>query len=170
MKVTGYQLKEAIRRWELRRDGAHQQFSDTLWAFAGEDKPAPDTVMKLYTTAEGNIAVLQTAQAEYNLTVQVDVQGHIVALAGAIKRLGGAQRAEKMWREAVASKRDRYYDRDPRTKKADEERAQAVLPLETLLDRAAKAAAFTGALRAAIAEGNSKEVDIKDLDAALLTE
>jgi hypothetical protein len=171
MNVTGYQLKEAIRRWELRRDGARQQFADTLWRFEGETKPSPDEVMKLYKDAETAIAVLQTAQAEYNLGVKVDVQGHTVALAGAIKRLGGAQRAEKMWSEATASKNSRYYyDRDPRTKKTDEERAQAVLPLDQLLDRAAKAASFTGALRAAIAEGNSKEVEIAELDAALLRE
>jgi hypothetical protein len=171
MKTTGYQLREAIKRWETRRDAAAAQFSEALWRFKDEDKLSPDDIMGIFTKAEDAVGRLQTVQSKYNLLVQVTVQGREMSLTEAVKLVGGAGRAEKMWREASTSTGRSLYDGSSRTvKKQDEEHAVRVLALPALLERSTKAARYTSVLKAAIAEANAREADIKDLDSALLTE
>src|SRR5579885_1022293 len=104
MKVTGYQIREAIRKQELQRDTVISQFNASLFKFEGEEKLSPDDVAKMFTQAEQAIANLQTGLARYNLYVVIDVLGDKMTLAEGVKRLGGAGRLEKLWREAATAK------------------------------------------------------------------
>lgn len=173
MKVNGFLLQQAIKRWELRRDTASNQFSDTLFKFKDETKASPDSVFKDFVTAEDAIVKLETAQAKYNLKVIVDLApGRQMTLTEAVKRLGGAGRGEKMWKTATNPKKDRYGYGSPTERTSNTERATYVLSTSEMMSRADKAAQSTGLLRAAIARGNGTEFDAADigLEPALLTE
>jgi hypothetical protein len=167
MKVTGYQLREAIRRHELRRDAAATQFNESLWRFEDEDKISPDDLHTLFVEAEKTIGVLQVGQMRYNRAVALNVTGEKMTLAEGVKRIGGAGRIEKMWRESVG-KKDRY-GRDPsdRTRSSDTQHVVRALSVKECMDRTSRTAKFAGALRAAIAEANSREVEVEGLDPSL---
>ena len=168
MKVTGYQLREAIRRHELARDTAANLFKDSLHKFQGEDKANPMDAMNQFKEAGSAVVTLQTAQQRYNLAVSVEVQGKQVTLSEAVKSLGGAGRAEKMWRDAVSQKKDRYDYQNNLERSKDTERAVRVVPYETAMKQANASAGYAGAVRAAIATGNATEVEIENLDASVL--
>lgn len=170
MKVTGYMLQNTLRELQHTRDMAASQFDGSLKAFDGEEDKDPRAVMAAYLDAEARIATIQTAQARYNLEVVVPVVGFkVMSLSEAVKRVGGAGRAEKMWRSAAVSKKDDYsYHKDSRSK--DEEYAKNTITPQEALDLAKKAAKFASALREAIQVGNSKELEIEGLDPALFTE
>jgi len=157
--ITGYLLREAIRRWELRRDTASNQFEDSLTKFPGETKPDPNGLSAQFAHAEDVIAKLQTAQNRYNLAIEVEVLNGTMTLAEAVKRLGGAGRLEKMWRTAAggSNKKDRYgYQSD--TRQAGEIRAEKTVSVQVAMDNANRAAVFAGAIRAAIATGNGTQM------------
>jgi hypothetical protein len=159
MQVTGFTIREAIKRWEMIRDAASKQWNDSLFVFEKEDNISPDDIMKTYTNAERAVASLQTAQARFNIQTKVKVLVEEMTLAEAVKLLGGAGRAEKMWKShATNTGRDRYSSRDnSRSKEA--EYAKRSISTKDCLSRATAAAKFAGALRASIAEGNSAKID-----------
>lgn len=169
MKVNGFQLREAVRRWELIRENAAKQFPATHWAFEGEtDRLTPDATMERYVQADTAIAKLQTWQQQYNLSVPLDVLGFHMTLSEAVKRLGAAGRAEKMWRVALNDEgQERYSNRRDIVRPKDEIRAKKLMKPDALMERANKASKFSGALRAAIAKGNVTEVELP-VDPALL--
>ena len=170
MKTTGYKLRHAIREAEHIKNIAAGQWDDSLHAFPGEDetKAAPQVLMAKYVECENRLAALQLAQTRYNLAVTVTVQGQPMTLCEAVKRVGGAGRAEKMWRAASsAEKKDRYgYNRDL-TRNSTEIRAVRTISIEAALLEAKRAARYASALREAIEVGNSTEVEIENLDSSL---
>jgi hypothetical protein len=167
MKVTGYQLREATRRFELQRDTAARQFKSSLYTFEGETKEDPRAVMQDLWEYENRVVKLQEAQQKYNLQITVEVWGDKFSLARAVKMLGGAGRAAKMWREAVADKEDRYGYRNERERNKDTEIARKILPYDIAMKEANKADGYAGALRAAIAMGNATSLEIEGLDPKL---
>lgn len=165
MKVTGYKLQHTLRELTHTRDIAAGQFDNSLKFFPGDEKGDPKAVMAAYLEAEAKIARLQTGQALYNLKVPVDVLGKRMTLSEAVKLVGGAGRAEKMWRSVAAPKKDRYgYDRDERTEGTIVAQ-RTITPVEAAA-LAKEAARWASALREAIQTGNAVEVEI-ELDPAL---
>ena len=168
MKITGYKLRHAIREAEHIKNLAASQWDDSLHAFPGESKSSPTVLMAKYQDAENRLAQLQLAQTQYNLTVMVDVQGIPMTLCEAVKRVGGAGRAEKMWRAAAGGeKKDRYSYRNDLTRNTTEIRAERTISVEAALDQAKKSSRHAAALREAIETGNATEVNIEGLDSSL---
>lgn len=168
MQITGYRLREAIRAHELRATMHQQQFENSLKAFPDEKKESPTSLAEKYSEAERAVARLQTAQARYNLQVEVEVAGEKMTLCEAVKRVGSAGRLEKFWREAASGgKKDRYSLGREDVRNTDEIRAVETISREDAGRLAAKAARFAGALRQAIAVANATSIDIKDLDSRL---
>lgn len=165
MKVTGYKLREAIRRVELQRDTVAGLFKDSLYVFEGESKADPIELMKKFRDAEYAVAALQEAQQRYNLRVSLLVYGKVLSLAVAVKMLGGAGRTAKMWRDAIAKREDRY-GRDLERSR-DTEAAKRVVAYDVALREANKADAYAGELRAAVAAGNATEMEIEELEPVL---
>lgn len=160
MKVTGYKFQHALRELGHARDIAAGQFDNSLMKFPGEDKPKPQALMVAYAEAEAKIARLQTAQADYNLRVKVLVLDKTMTLSEAVKLVGGAGRAEKMWRGVAAPKKDRYgYDHD--TRDPDVLVAQKTISVEEAAALAKKAARWASALREAIQVGNATEMEFQ---------
>lgn len=170
MKITGYKIREALRRWQLRRDTADGQFNGTLRKFEGDESLHPDAVAKLILDAETAIANLQTCQTQYNLGVRVDVQGFgQVSLLTCIKSVGGLGRLEKKWRAASAPKVDRYGLglSDEMTRDPTQQVARRVISFEEASKRTEVLDKKLGALREAIAVGNAQLFEVSNLDATL---
>ena len=165
MKVTGYMIREALRRWSLKREAASGQFEDSLKVFEDEKKATPLEVMTDFRAADLSIALLQVVQDRYNLAVYVEVNAGAeetvrITLASAVKLVGGVGRAEKMWRSAAKPKGDGYsYGRNADVRKSDEIRARNVMDVKDLLSESEKMARYAASLRQAIALGNGQEVD-----------
>jgi hypothetical protein len=161
MKITGYKLKELIKRAEMVRDTVASHFNGSLHKFEGDDKDGPQDVVAKFRKADLALAQVQTVQARYNLAVEVEVLGEKMSLMEAVKRVGGAGRVEKMWRSASGEKKDRYsYRDDDLTREAGQIRAKRTINKSQTLELAQEAAKIAGSLRAAIAEGNSVEVEL----------
>ena len=168
MKITGYALREAIKRHELRRETAAGQFDGSKHAFEDEKKDSLQKVMEAFLTAETAVAKLQTAQMRYNLAVTIDVAGFgSMTLAEAIKVIGGLGRGAKMWKSVAAPKRDRYASEPSRERDPGRIFAKAQISTSDAVKLASEADKRCGALRAAIAVGNAREVDVEGLDGSL---
>lgn len=170
MKVTGYKIQHALRELESARELAHTQFTENVMQFdSQEEKLELPEVFARFTTLESKIAQLQVQQANYNLSVKVDVLGSSMTLHQAVKLVGGAGRAEKMWRDVVkgsASKSNRYsYGAETRSK--DQEYAKRSISVAEALGHAKLASRTAAALRQAIQLGNASEQEL-DLDPSLL--
>lgn len=169
MLVSGYQIREATHRHELARDTAAQLFKKSTFAFSDDEPLDPKKVMEDFQSEEHAVVRLQEAQQRYNLLVTVNVQGVEMTLGAAVKSLGGAGRAEKMWRETIIIK-DRYGStvRDMERSK-DTLVAKRVVGINEATKLANKAAGYAGALRAAVATGNATKVEIESLDESLFS-
>lgn len=164
MEVNGFQIREALKRWERRKKTADSLFKETLWSFEDAGK-APDSrkVAEEYKRSDLAVARLQELQQKFNSQVNLDVLGQKMTMALAIKILGGAGRLEKMWSGAVTDQGgDRYYRRE-NSRKADDIYACRTVSQEDCAKLADEAAHFSSALRNAIAVGNTQKVSIGDV-------
>jgi hypothetical protein len=156
VKITGYALREAIKRWQLRRDTASNLFDASIRKFEDETKESPVEVMKQLSQAEQAIAALQEVQSRYNL--EVPVMG--MSLCKAIKLVGGAGRMEKMWRNVAAPIKDRY-GRDSDVRDKTQEVAKPTVSSREAAVLASDAARWAGSLRSGISVANAIEIDLE---------
>lgn len=171
MKVTGYRIQHALRELEAARELAHQQFTENVMQFdSQEDKLELPEVFGRFTTLERKIAQLQIQQATYNLGVQVQVGSETMSLHEAVKLVGGAGRAEKMWKDVVKGNKSSSsrYNFTPETRSKDQEYAKRSISVADALGHAKLAARMASSLRQAIQVGNATEVDLPGLDPSLL--
>jgi hypothetical protein len=166
VKVTGYKIRTAIKFWELKLSASRAAFENSKQAFPGAKHDDPLKLGDDVARCEANIAALQTHQSLYNSEVHVMIAGVKMPLTYAIKAVGGAGRIEKMWHNVARGpdKRNRY--NDDRMQK-DEIRAEPTIPADVAISKASEAAKYAAEIRAAIAEGNSVEIE-KDIPAELL--
>lgn len=162
MRISGYQIRAALRNQELNRKIAAQQFKDSLHSFDGEDKPTPQDMMQRFQRAENAIAHLQVLQSRYNLAVEVIVQDVKMTLHEAVKLVSGANRAEKMWRDAAHKKPTRrgYYENDLK-RSTDDIFAERTVSVDEAAQRAKDAGAYAAALREQIQLGNAISLDLE---------
>lgn len=162
--ITGFALREAIKRFEMMRETSSKQWSDSLFVFENDkDKVSPDDLMKTYQGAERAVAALQTCQARYNIQVKVRVLSEEMTLAEAVKLVGGAGRMEKMWKSHATNTGGDRYSRSETSRSKDNEYAKRSISIKDALKRATEAAKYAGAVRAAIAEGNSTKVTLSSI-------
>ncbi|MHA2279617.1 MAG: hypothetical protein ACXAC5_01815 [Promethearchaeota archaeon] len=167
-KVTGYQLRESLRCWTDKRDVLSRNFQEAIWQFEDEKSGNPVEIAIGYHEADKAIARLEAAQQEFNQRVAVSLPDGSTTLAIAVKRVGGSGRLAKMWRNAATSTgRDRYSYRENRRSK-DDVFATRQVTQDLAMKQADEASRYASALRAAIAEANSKEIEIENLDPSLL--
>lgn len=169
--INGYKLQHALRELESAREVAAQQFSANILQFESQDDKQylPD-VFARFTALENKIAQVQCAQASYNLAVTVDVLGQKMSLHKAVKLVGGAGRAEKMWRTVVKGgeqTNNRYFSQETsRTK--ENEYAKRSISVADALAHAKHAAKLASALRQAIQLGNAVSANLEGLDPSTL--
>lgn len=173
VNVTGYKLREALRKWQLKRETAAVQFPGTLLVFPGEEKPTPEAIAIAVVEAETRIAAIQTAQTIYNTRVLVGFEGRTITLLEAIKLVGALGRVEKLWRVAATGKKDKYAhyrSDDPGRLKEGEILAKRALTHEQAAAHVEAIAARLGVLRETIAVANANRMTLlaEDLDPSLL--
>lgn len=165
MKITGFKLAFRLRELQEFREMVASQFNDSLFQFADETatKPHPNELMSTFAECERKIAVLQVAQARYNLAVTVDVAGQPMTLHEAVKRVGGAGRVIKMWKTAARSEGTNPYQVRSLSRDKDDEHAHRLVPVQECMERSLTANRQANALRQAIQLGNAVELDLNDL-------
>ena len=166
MRVTGYQLKEAIQTWEFKRDTAKTLFQNSLYAFRDEEL-YPRDEMALLVEAEDAIVKLQAAQAYLNLQVTCEVQGGTMTLAEVIKAKGAASRILAAWKQALPSDHGRGGWLGPLVREKDKEEARPVLGPDDVAKEVQAARKWVNALSVAIGRGNDIETEVW-LDSSLL--
>jgi len=171
MKVTGYQLMDRIELLREQAQTINGQFTGSLFRFegAGEDKPDPRELMKAFADCERRVALLQAAQAAYNVRVTVVVLGEQMLLQQAVKLVGSANRVKNNWLSAVKNTQDKnsytaYYDL---VRDKTNDYAQRVVSIEECLRLSKEASDLATALKQAIRSGNATEVEL-DIDPSAL--
>jgi len=170
MKITGYQLQQAIKARQEDRDLLQGQFSGSLFKFEDEVKRDPTEIADDLAKAEREIAQLQAAQGVYNTKVTITVGGQDISLLQAIKQIGGANRVAGLWKGVAqqsagalgGGRRNRY---DPygqgSVRDKEQEYAKATVDAETAISKAKETSKAARAMRAAISAGNAKSVDVE---------
>lgn len=168
MKVTGYQLREAIKRQVQRTEMAKDVFRSSYVGF-DDDTKDPVKAGCLFLESGTNVALLQAAQQRYNDSVGVSHKGGIISLAVAVKLVGHLGAYEKEWRTIASQKKERSYGSDP-TLERDTTKvyAKRLITTDEAFAFAEAAGKEAAQLRAAIATANNIERDI-DLPATLFS-
>ena len=168
MKITGFQMMDRME--VLREQGqiATKQFVRSLFRFEAEqDKPDPRDLMQTFADNERKIALLQTAQAQYNVLVQVEVDGETMPLQQAIKMYGSVKQIKQNWQTAAKpdpteGTKPRYYsDSDFTTRQSGNEYAERVVSMDECKTLALNAANLALALKQAIRSGNAAVVELE---------
>jgi len=170
MKITGYKIREKLNELKLDKDLMASGFNDSLYVFEGEEKENPWELATQLQSLEYKIAALQMSQTEYNLRVQVRVAGELMTLCEAIKRRGGASRMESLWRrtsDGLSGSIGGRYFQDDRIKDTDKIYATPSMSSTEVAEEVKLAAKYVAAIGAAIAEGNTEEIDIPGMDESL---
>ena len=165
MRTTGYRIREAIHLAKMRLDLIRPSFKKSTASFTPNTAKKPQEVAEQIRTFEERILHLCVVQEMYNTSVYVDVDGNHVSLLEVIKRLGLADRMRKMWTEL--SKEDRYSVRTDAYREKTVEYATPMINDQDVAKEADRWAKEASKMRAALAEGNSKEMDIEGLDETL---
>jgi len=152
MKVTGFLLRGAIKRWELRRETMRGLFAGSIHIYGDQEKETPMAISEKIREAEFAIAGIQMIQSGYNLRVKVRVGDEDMSLCEAVKRIGGASRLEKMWKDVVIERDDRY---DRTSRNSDLEYAKRAISEKDALDEAMRVSDYAAGLRAAVAVANA---------------
>lgn len=165
MKVNGFQLQAALKDGTSARNLLNSRLSSMLHRFedSPEEPQSYEEAAKDLFRLETNLAKLQVLQARFNLEVQVPLpmSNKTISLMEAVKRVGGADRVETLWKDAAVETTSTSY-RDK-----DWVMAKRTIPLKTCLDKAQQAHKFTSSLRQAIQVGNATEVEFKDIEPSL---
>ncbi|MCS6776636.1 MAG: hypothetical protein RMJ43_09385 [Chloroherpetonaceae bacterium] len=165
MKVTGYMILDRIEALQERASLLEDQFEPALFRFRdeSEQRPDPRELMRAYEQCERKIALLQEAQAHYNLRVSVTVAGETMTLQRAVKLIGTMGRIRNLWKEAVEDTEGRYLRPLRRQRDRDAEYAERVVSVAECLHSAEEAGRLATAFKQAVRAGNATEVDL-DLD------
>jgi hypothetical protein len=162
--VNGFMIRDAMNRWNLKRDTANKQFPNSLYAFDDDEgNLAPEEVIRNYAEADEAYAQLQVIQQAYNAKITINYQDRKISLALGVKLIGGAGRIEKMWRSAIAEKRDRYSDGPPRERTKDSQYAKRQISPKEAMSGAEVAAKSAATLRSTIAKANGTDIDVREL-------
>ena len=168
MQINGFQIKEALKRWENRRKFAGDQFADSIVAFEEDEKEKPQKLIENYTRADSNYAKLQELQHWYNHQVKCNVGKEVHTLSYCVKIVGGLSRVENLWHDACVQKRDRWNPPE-KTRSKELTYAKRTVTVKEASKLAEEAAKQASEVRAAIAIGNATNVEIGEVGFKLTT-
>lgn len=168
MVVTGFRLMEQIRMRNIELKSLRSQYDDSLFAFPDDNKLKPQEIINQISVLEVQLAMLQTAQCVYNVSVKFDFNGVPIHLANAIKLTGGLVRQSQMWEKAsFGEKQDRYYS-PSLSRNKEVETAKPTMDKKLALSEVKNTQKLISQLKSVIATMNSKEIEIDFVDEKLL--
>jgi hypothetical protein len=172
MKVTGYDLRNALTRLNNRKGLLLNQWNNALFAFEGEETD-PIAISNKIDTIEQRIVNVQLAQSEYNASVMAEVNnaGEIteVTLDKAIKQVGPIKRMSSMWKKYAQDGDLDFMGRHrarARVRATENEEAKRVVLAEVCMVRHEKYQDMELALSNAIAKANATTVDVPGLSSS----
>jgi len=173
MKVTGYDLRNALTRLNNRKTLLQSQWDSQTFVFEGEEGD-PMAVFNQILAIENRIVRVQLAQDAYNLLAVAVIESQDgteeMPLAQAIKFVGPIRRASKLWRQyAQDGELDLYYGHRrnrARTRNAETEEARRVVSAETCMERHERYQDLELAYGNAIAKANAQIIDVTSLSAS----
>lgn len=164
MKITGYQLMDRLEELKEQAQTLDSQFKAALFQFADERgrQPDPRELMREYGEIERKVAMLQEAQAAYNLRVAVSVDGMSMSLHRAVKLIGSANRVKNQWKSASQENANPYSPYGAqRQRDKENEYAERMVPVDEALQLSEIAARQAAALKRAIRSGNASELELE---------
>lgn len=167
MEITGLKLRDAIKRWEIRRDSLKIQFENARYKFEDEAKDSPLDLSDKIVQAESNIVTLQCLQIRYNQQVKVrsDLLQKDISIAEGVKLSGAYDRVTKLWSAQTSSAKHHGVP----TRNADYVVAKEMVPLNIQLQQVERYTKLASHIRTLVSHGNNITVlwDDKDLTSAL---
>lgn len=162
MKVTGYQLREALRHWRSVLEGLAIDLKGSLYYFDPKEKINPLTVAKEYKEAEDAVARIEVAQQRYNLRVNLTISDEPQTLTYAIKALGMAGRYAAVWKSVATDKNASRWRDDSfeRVRNKDDVHAKRTISKEAATKMRTAANRYAADLRQSIALANANVLDI----------
>ena len=162
MKVTGYQLREALRHWRSVLDGLANDLKGSLYYFEPKEKINPLVVAKDYVAAEDAVAKIEEAQQKYNLRVTMTIADEPRTLTYAIKALGMAGRYAAVWKSVATDKQNTrgWGDTYDRVRNKDDVHAKRSISKEAASKMRTAANKHASDIRQAIALANASTLDI----------
>ena len=165
MKVTGFQIMDRIVALREQSQTLNSQFTTSLYHFEKEvaEKPDPRVLMTTYLDNERKVALLQEAQAAYNLKVIVEVLDEKMSLQNAVKLIGSVTRVKNNWLAASKPNTDAnsYASYYQMVRDKENEYAQRAVGVEECLRLSNEAADLMAALKQAIRSGNAAEIELE---------
>jgi hypothetical protein len=165
MQVNGYQIREALKRWNLRRDLLAKQIETLAWQFPGETKTveAFTTTDKALGEAETAVAQLEDLQQVYNQKVSVSVDGRTGPLSLLVKQVRFCAARENFWKTYLRKTADEgYRGEQTLVRETNKVTAVKVLPTEQAMVTAERCGSLTARMRAAIAQANGTNIEVDD--------
>jgi hypothetical protein len=162
MKVSGYQLREALRHWRSVLEGLAVDLKGSLYYFDIKEKINPLAVAEDYIAAEDAVAKIEEAQQKYNLRVTLTISDEPCTLTYAIKALGMAGRYAAIWKSVVSEKQSTrgWGDSSDRVRNKDDVHAKRSISKEAASKMRTAANKHAGDLRQAIALANAQTLEI----------
>lgn len=168
MQVNGFQIREAIKHWTLKREMAVKVFNDAGFTFDGENKTHPVEAAEAVRNSDEAVARLETFQQQFNSSISVEFNGKPIKLSQAVKMIAGVGRLENLWKTYAGkglSGTDHhrgYGEALAVVRKADEVHAKRVMPLADCVAKAAQFAKQQAALRALISSANGTQIAVPE--------
>jgi len=162
MKVNGYKIREAIRRWTTVQTVAARMFPESTFAFAGDGKDHPNVIDAQYWEASVAVATLQEVQQKFNASITIELFGgkEKMTLSKAIKLVAFAGQRSKFWRTSASETGKSRYSERLMTKSKDDELAHRQVTVKECFVNQSKIDAFLAELRTAIAVANGMEMEL----------
>lgn len=163
IKITGYKIREELKKTNLRIDMLESEFDDSKTGFKDDDKRPMDEITNDLFRAEEKACALQEANQRYNLNVKTNLPPFgEVTLARIIKLVGPVSRIEKKWRRMAAPKKDRrrYFHDDHEVREADKEYSENRYTREEAGEQAKIWAERLASLRSTLATLNAQEIEM----------
>ncbi len=163
MQITGYQLMDRLEELKEQAKTLDGQFKGSLFRFEGEEKADPRQLMDAYARCERKMAAIQEAQAQYNLRVQVTVEGEAMTLHRAVRLGSVAGRLKNQWKTAAGEGQNVYFPglHNAMARDKEHEYARRVVEVDECLRRSEEASRLAAAFKRAIRAGNATELNIE---------
>jgi len=166
MKVTGYQLRQAIDSKQIDLEAARERFNRNLFQFSGEGGEDPLAIGLEICDLELDIVQLQAAQAEYNVSADICLGADKMTIAEAVKRVGVYERMRGLWKSAMSTTQGSrsYFDYDRSVRSRENEYAEKAISDNDAKGMAKDFQRDLSEIRAAIAKANTVEREMDRLD------
>jgi hypothetical protein len=177
-QVSGFQIREAIRRVSSKVEISRKRLNRSQTYFpvdsdgeAVAPPPIEKYISELYEL-ESLLARLQDAQAKFNTTMRIQLEGgEDISLTEAVKLVGVLSRVIKAWSDFVGADDlvSRYvFQENSSCRDKDNIYAVPSLAAAVAVPMVDKYSAKLSRLRAAIASANAKTIEVFNIDREVL--